>query len=331
MKLYDELYGQYEVEDVLAEIINTETIQRLKNIHQAGAAYLVNNEWNVTRYEHSLGVMLLIRKLGGTIEEQIAGLLHDVSHTAFSHVVDFVFDIKEQNYHEKIFENVVMNSEIPAILTKHDINLDDIFNIDMWSILEQPLPKLCADRLDYTLRDMYYYFGTTQQEVVTFLESLKIVNGEICVSSVEMAEWFTTIYYKLVIDYFLSPLNVYSYHSLANIISLSLKKGILNLDQLLLNDPTVLNIIKSSNDSEVLHLLEFLTSKVELEENEANYDFHMVGKARIIDVPVSFDNTTIHNSSTLSPKVRKMNEEAMEKSNRGTFVKIKTPMIPITF
>ncbi|RNB87287.1 hypothetical protein EDM56_16590 [Brevibacillus fluminis] len=117
---------------------------------------------------------------------------------------------------------------------------------------------------------------------------------------------------------------------LASIISLSLKKGILNLDQMLLDDPTVLTIIKSSNDREVLQLLEFLTSKVELEENEVKYDFHMEGKARIIDVPISFDNITIHNSSTLSQKVRIMNEEALEKSHRGTFVKIKSHMIPIT-
>ncbi|MGO0062490.1 HD domain-containing protein [Brevibacillus fluminis] len=330
MKLYDELYGQFEVEDVLAEIIHTKTIQRLKNIHQAGAAYLVNNEWNVTRYDHSLGVMLLIRKLGGTIEEQIAGLLHDVSHTAFSHVVDFVFDNKEQNYHETIFENVVMNSEIPAIVASYDFTIDDILNMDKWSILEQPLPKLCADRLDYTLRDMYYYFRATQEEVATFLDSLKMVNGEICVSSVEMAEWFTATYYKLVIDYFLSPRNVFSYHLLATIITLAFKKGVLHPDQLLLDDPAVLGIMKSSNDREVLQLLEFLTSTVELEENESHYDFHMVGKARIIDVPVSLDRITIHNASTLSQKVRKMNEEALQKSRRGTFVKIKSPMIPLT-
>ncbi|WP_148040393.1 hypothetical protein [Brevibacillus fluminis] len=60
MKLYDELYGQFVVEDVLAEIIHTKTIQRLKNIHQACAAYLVNNEWNVTRYDHSLGVIICL-------------------------------------------------------------------------------------------------------------------------------------------------------------------------------------------------------------------------------------------------------------------------------
>ena len=41
---------------------------------------MVNEIWNVTHFEHSIGVMLLIRIVVGSIEEQIARLLHDVSH-----------------------------------------------------------------------------------------------------------------------------------------------------------------------------------------------------------------------------------------------------------
>ena len=70
--------------------------------------------------------MLLIRKLSGSLKEQIAGLLHDVSHTAFSHVIDFVFENKEEDYHEKIYNSVVKNSEIPTILAKYDYNYENI-------------------------------------------------------------------------------------------------------------------------------------------------------------------------------------------------------------
>ncbi|MEH6941868.1 HD domain-containing protein [Bacillus sp. JJ722] len=41
---------------------------------------MLNEKWNVTNFEHSKGVMLLIRILGGSVEEQVAGLLHDVSY-----------------------------------------------------------------------------------------------------------------------------------------------------------------------------------------------------------------------------------------------------------
>ena len=76
MYLKDYLYGEYIVEPVIEELINTKEVQRLKNIHQGGASYLVNPNWNVSRYEHSIGVMLRIRLLGGRIEEQIAGSLN---------------------------------------------------------------------------------------------------------------------------------------------------------------------------------------------------------------------------------------------------------------
>lgn len=94
MIISDVLYGEFEVDQVVEELILSKSVQRLKGIHQTGASYLVNKEWNVTRFDHSVGVMLLVKKLGGSVEEQIAGLLHDVSHTAFSHVVDYVLIIE---------------------------------------------------------------------------------------------------------------------------------------------------------------------------------------------------------------------------------------------
>jgi HD superfamily phosphohydrolase len=63
--------------------------------------------------------MLLVRKLGGSLEEQIAALLHDVSYTAFSHVIDYVLQEKGEDYHEQIFEEVITNSTIPSILDKY--------------------------------------------------------------------------------------------------------------------------------------------------------------------------------------------------------------------
>ena len=66
-----------------------------------------------TRYEHSVGVMLLVRRFGASLDEQIAALLHDVSHTAFSHVIDYVFnDHDHQSYHEEKKEQFISGSDI---------------------------------------------------------------------------------------------------------------------------------------------------------------------------------------------------------------------------
>ena len=71
MRIEDKIYGEFEVEGVLEELINTKVVQRLKNIHQGGASYLVNPNWNVTRYDHSVGTMIFIKIIGGSLEEQI--------------------------------------------------------------------------------------------------------------------------------------------------------------------------------------------------------------------------------------------------------------------
>mgnify|MGYP001124669790 CR=1 FL=1 len=112
MNIIDSIYGDYLIDGILEELIFSNPVQRLKGIYQGGASYFVNEKWNVTRYEHSIGVMLLIKKLGGSLEEQIAGLLHDISHTAFSHVIDFVFENKDEDYHEKIYHQIIADSEI---------------------------------------------------------------------------------------------------------------------------------------------------------------------------------------------------------------------------
>lgn len=65
LKLTDQLYGTFEIDPVLHELIYSQAIQRLKRVHQGGGTFLVNDRWCGTRYEHSIGVMLLIKLLGG--------------------------------------------------------------------------------------------------------------------------------------------------------------------------------------------------------------------------------------------------------------------------
>ena len=70
-----------------------------KKIHQGGALFLVNPVINQTRFEHSVGVMLLIKKLGGSLKEQIA----------LSHVGKF---IKINSYYDPFFMKLKLNNRV---------------------------------------------------------------------------------------------------------------------------------------------------------------------------------------------------------------------------
>lgn len=322
MIISDVIYGEFEVGPVLEELILSKPVQRLKGVHQAGASYLMNEKWNVTRFDHSIGVMLLIKKLGGSVEEQIAGLLHDVSHTAFSHVIDYVFDNENESYHEEIFSAVVQNSEIPAILSKHGYNYEDILLDDSkWTLLERSAPELCADRVDYTLRDMYTYGYISLEEARNFLDDLIAVDGKMVLQNIEIAEWFTKTYYKEVIDFFMKPLNIYGNDMLAKTLKLALHKKIIHPDDFLLEDHELISKLQLCKNQEVDTLLRKVHPSIEVKEDRNEYDLHQKNKVRLIDPPLLREGKIVQ-SSVVSEKIRQMSDIAYEKAVRGMYVKV---------
>ncbi|MCK1991972.1 HD domain-containing protein [Peribacillus muralis] len=320
MIVSDNIYGQHDIEGVLEELMLSKPVQRLKGVHQGGASYLVNEKWNVTRFDHSVGVMLLIKKLGGSLEEQIAGLLHDVSHTAFSHVIDFVLDCEEEDYHEKIFNQVIMKSEIPSILKRYGYQYETIIESE-WKLLEQPAPELCADRVDYTLRDMYHYGNIRLESVRDFLGHIIIVDGRMCLNDLEAAVWFVKTYYGEVIDFFMEPLNIYGYDALAKTLKWALDKNLISLDDLLGEDEEVMRLLKSIEDDDLQNLLKRIHGNVLVQEAQWNYDIHLKNKVRLID-PSVIHGTQLVQASSLSENVKNMNIEAYKNASRGVYLKI---------
>ncbi|UOQ93488.1 hypothetical protein MUO14_00320 [Halobacillus shinanisalinarum] len=260
--------------------------------------------------------------MGGSVEEQIAGLLHDVSHTAFSHVIDFALGNEKEDYHEKIYQKVVMGSEIPGILEKYGYHYKDILIDDpKWTLLEQPAPLLCADRVDYTLRDMYRYDQISLEEAREFLNDLIVHNGRMHLDKIVAAEWFVETYYKEVIGFFMDPLNIYGNHVLSKTLKLAMDKQILTLDDFLKTDQEVISIIKSSKDPRLENLLSQIHDHVGAKEDQTNYDIHIKNKVRLIDPPILLGEGTVM-ASEVSRKVKVMGENALKKSVKGIYVKV---------
>lgn len=85
MDYQDDVYGTILIEEpVLLDLLESAALRRLRGVLQHGISALIGITQPVTRFEHSVGAMLLVRRLGGKLPEQIAALLHDVSHTAFT-------------------------------------------------------------------------------------------------------------------------------------------------------------------------------------------------------------------------------------------------------
>jgi len=202
MQIEDQIYGSFELQPLFRDLIQTRLFQRLKGIHQGGAIIIADPSITLTRYEHSIGVMLLIKKLGGSLEEQVAGLLHDLSHTAFSHLVDYVLDYENEDYHEQIFAIYLSDPEIVEILNRYGLDYRQFLDLEQFSVLDYPMPSLCADRIDYTLRDLYHLKKISKEDMDWFVDGLIVQEGRIFVKSRRHANWFRIQFTYLNDSYF---------------------------------------------------------------------------------------------------------------------------------
>ncbi|HLF26341.1 MAG TPA: HD domain-containing protein [Anaerolineae bacterium] len=196
MRYHDRIYGTVEIgEPVLIELWEAEAVRRLRGVLQHGITSLLGITRATTRFEHSVGVMLLVRRLGASLEEQVAALLHDVSHTAFSHVIDYVFGGHDsQSYHEEMKETYLAGAELPTLLAHHGYDWRDFLHDDNYPLLEQPAPALCADRLDYFLRDSLDLGLATAGEIQSALDHLVVHERRIAVDDVAIARWLGYTY-----------------------------------------------------------------------------------------------------------------------------------------
>ncbi len=172
----DTFYGTIEVEEpVLLELIHAPATQRLKSIHQYGVSYYTTHREEYNRFDHSIGVFTVLRMKGASLEEQIAGLLHDVSHTVFSHVGDWVFgkEYQEADYQSIIHRLHLATSGLEQILNKHGYSVEQILpKRPTFTMLEQSLPNLCADRIDYNIQGAYFQNFLTREEALELFNDI---------------------------------------------------------------------------------------------------------------------------------------------------------------
>ncbi len=247
MRWNDRVYGEVTIEDpgVLA-LIARPTFQRLRGIRQAGPSAISYPFKDVTRFEHSLGVFTLLGRLGASPKEQLAGLLHDISHTAFSHAVDFLFDSEEQDHHEGLKPEFLNRPDMVAALARLGHRPEDFFDDTVYPLLERPLPWLCADRLDYFFRDSLACRVTTPEMVANFLGHLAVVDSTIAFTDAEVARSAAERFGEMNRDWWASGSESYIYNEFADVLREGFVLGVLTRADLLADDAHVISCLNSA-------------------------------------------------------------------------------------
>lgn len=171
VEVHDEIYGSHTItQPSLVALLKSPAVLRLAGVCQHGMTAVFGHTPRVTRLEHSIGALLLVRMVGGSIEEQAAALLHDISHTALSHVADAAFP-EDGSYHETHKHRYVETTTLPALLSSFDLPLQ-VLEEEEYPLVEQDPPRLCADRLDYGIRDAVAFKKLSLNDARTVVASL---------------------------------------------------------------------------------------------------------------------------------------------------------------
>jgi HD superfamily phosphohydrolase len=302
----DAVYGEVEItEDVILDLMASETMQRLRGVLQHGISGLIGITSPLTRFDHSVGVMILVRRLGGDLTEQIAALLHDVSHTAFSHVIDYVVNNHDgQSFHDEQKESYLSGSDVPAVLARHGYDWRQLLDEEQFPILEQPAPRLCADRLDYFLRDGIELALATPADIKYVLDHLILANNRIATDDLAAARWLGITYIAADDASWANFREVAIYEVTARAIRRGLDIGVLTEADIWGTDAPAWRKLQTSRDEQLQYWLRLVSAETEFVWDEERPTFLVSTKLRTID-PDVFEHGELVPLSELDPSFDK--------------------------
>ncbi|RUL53125.1 MULTISPECIES: HD domain-containing protein [Lysinibacillus] len=169
----DPVHRYVHVRDqVIWDLISTKEFQRLRRIKQLGTTYLVFHGAEHSRFNHSLGVYEIVRRIIDDVfrgradwdeSERLvvlcAALLHDLGHGPFSHAFENVFHTDHEYFTRQI---LLGNTEVNAVLRKVSPDFAErvalIIEKNYTNTLAVSLisSQIDADRMDYLQRDAYF-------------------------------------------------------------------------------------------------------------------------------------------------------------------------------
>lgn len=295
MKYIDRVYGEFEInEPIILELINSLPLQRLKDIDQAGYRLLwvksdvEVEEYDHSRFAHSVGVYLLLKKYGASLKEQIAGLIHDVSHSAFSHCIDYVLDKgseKEHSYQDNLFDSFVRKTEILDIIKKYGLDLEYILDDKNFPLKEKNLPDLCADRIDYSLRTAVIFNVLDKQEREYLLNNLIVQDNNWMFKDLDSAREYAKLFLRLNTFYYSGLSSAIMFRVVGDYLKYALQKKYISENDLYTTDGEVLSKINKFLDKDKRLKLFWgrMNNKVKICNNPDDYDARVFCKSRVVD------------------------------------------------
>lgn len=157
---------------------------------------LFHNRFFYSRLDHSIGVALIIWHFTNDKAQTIAGLLHDVSTSVFSHVSDFrKGDALTQTITESDNSRMIReDSQLVALLNQDELTVEQVIDYHKYPIADNEIPQLSADRLEYMFPSGAVLEGSWNlEEIKKTYEDISVLKNEqgqqeLVFNTIEIAE-----------------------------------------------------------------------------------------------------------------------------------------------
>ncbi len=245
-----------EIPAPILELAASPSIQRLRDVGMnCGCEYtsfpIFARPGHYHRYEHSLGVALIVWHFTSDLKQAVAGLLHDIATPVFAHVIDFVQGdyIKQEATESATREIIEEDKDILSILDQYRLSVNDVCDYHLYPIADNDSPRLSADRLEYTLGNILHYGFDTYDTVDRIYRDLVILTAEDGMPEIgfrhdEAALEFAHLARRCS-ELYISPEDRYAMQRLAEIIRDELSEHILSEKNLYATEQQVIDILCS--------------------------------------------------------------------------------------
>ncbi|MFZ3578552.1 HD domain-containing protein [Virgibacillus sp. DJP39] len=168
----DPVHRYIHVRDqVIWDLIATPEFQRLRRIKQLGTTNLTFHGAEHSRFNHSLGVYEIVRRIINNFEDKphwnkderllslCSALLHDLGHGPFSHSFEKVFKLDHEYFTQQI---IIGDTHVHKVLERVEKGFSQKVADVIAKTYEDKLvvsvisSQIDADRMDYLQRDAYF-------------------------------------------------------------------------------------------------------------------------------------------------------------------------------
>ena len=207
-----------------------------------------------SRYHHSLGAARITWHFTRETAPTLAALFHDIATPVFAHTVDFLRgDYLQQEATEDGTGELLRRSEtLSKLLAPLGLRIEDVEDYHRYPVADNDSPRLSADRLEYTLRNILHYRFGTVEDLKRFYDNLCVAaeDGvtELAFRSLDTARDFAFAALRCS-EIYVSPEDRYAMQRLSELLATAIQRGVLAQEDLYGVEPDVIKKLESDPET----------------------------------------------------------------------------------